>query len=481
MLRLVNNGLLIGKMFFITELFITTAALAVFSALFSVLLGTLLGLFLLALNSRLRALASALYALPFLLPAFLVGIALLPLIDSQQPSWGWVVLAHVFMNAGFVGLTVAANISGIPKQQLEQASLEGASWWKTLRLIQLPQIRSALVGAGLLIALYSATSYGLVLSLGAGQLSTLETEIAQQVLYRMNFEQGGYLALAQVALSLLLILLAARFSGLGFSNLFAQSSYRMRGNFLTASLGILYLVAIGYFGVSIFQRADFPNGFLLLGSKGAREVLNITPIEAMGNSFQNLLIALVVAFPLAWWLADKKIGGWQKIVLLPLGVSSVVIGLGLLLVSGQLANLGLRLPFVAIAQALVILPLIFQLLQPAIASLSDEITDAAKLDGANKLKTSLLIKIPVLKKPIFVALAFGSLASLGEFGATSFLTFGSDATLSVVMFQLAARPGPQNLSMAMSIAILYLASALLVILLIVREQRQSAPSEVLPQ
>lgn len=459
----------------ITELFVTTATLALASALLSLMVGTLLGLFLLGLNRKLRSLVSALFAVPFLLPAFLVGIALLPLIDSQEPNWGWIVFAHVFMNAGFVGLVTAASILGIPKQQLEQASLEGISWWQSLRLIQLPQIRSALVGTGLLIALYSATSYGLVVSLGAGQLSTLETEIAQQVLYRLNFRNGVYLALAQVALSLILILGASRFAGVGFANLFAQAGYRMKSNSISNGIGILYVLAIVYFGISIFQRADFPNGFLLLGTKGARDILNISPIEAMGNSTKNLLIALLISFPIAWWLANQKRKNWQQIILLPLGISSVVIGLGLLLISSQMARLGISLPFVAIAQALVILPLIYQLLWPAIASLSDEVVDAAKLDGATKLKTSLLIKLPLLKRPIFVALAFGALASLGEFGATSFLTFGSDATLSVVMFQLASRPGPENLAMAMSIAIMYLVLALLVIFLIIREQKESSP------
>ncbi|MEL0317200.1 MAG: iron ABC transporter permease, partial [Aquiluna sp.] len=69
------------------------------------------------------------------------------------------------------------------------------------------------------------------------------------------------------------------------------------------------------------------------------------------------------------------------------------------------------------------------------------------------------------------AVAFVSLASLGEFGAASFLAYGSEATLPLVMYRLISRPGEENLAMAMTAALLFIALALFVVAAITREAR----------
>ena len=135
---------------------------------------------------------------------------------------------------------------------------------------------------------------------------------------------------------------------------------------------------------------------------------------------------------------------------------------------GAQLNTFLLLP---IAQSLMLIPLIYQVLGPALLSLDSEIIDAAKLDGAGNVRTWFAVSMPMLRKPVLVALSFAALASLGEFGAASFLAFGSEATLSLVMFQLASRPGPVNMSMAMSITLLYLLLSAAVVYLVSREKK----------
>jgi thiamine transport system permease protein len=48
------------------------------------------------------------------------------------------------------------------------------------------------------------------------------------------------------------------------------------------------------------------------------------------------------------------------------------------------------------------------------------------------------------------ATVYAALVSLGEFGAASLLSFGDQATLPVVLYQLISRPGEQNYAMAMA-------------------------------
>lgn len=456
------------------QLLIQTAGLAGFSALAALLFGLPLGFFLLGLNGKIRSLVSALFAVPFLLPAFLIGIVLLPIVGSSDSVWFWIVFAHSFMNSGFLALVIAASISGIPREQVEQAQLEGANRFHLLRSVLLPQIRSAIAGACLLVALYSSTSFGLVVSLGQGKISTLETEIVEQVLYRLNFDGGLVLAGLQTVLTLLLIFAASRFGSVGFSNLFGSSPLRQKAGWLSKLIGSLYISFFLVLIISIFIRADFPAGFALLDSRGARDVLNISVLDAALNSLRNLLIALVISFPIAWWLAGRrgKLIGW--LVLIPTGISAVVVGLLFLILAGYLSSISVPLSLLlAIAQSLMMIPLMHQILKPARSNLSSEITDAVLLDGASKFKSTTQVVLPLIRRPVAVAIAFGSLASLGEFGAANFLGIASDATLSVVMYQLASRPGSQNLSMAMSIAILYLALSFVVVYLVSSEKKES--------
>ncbi len=455
------------------QLLFQTAWLAGLSALAALLLGLPLGFFLLGLGGKIKSLISALFAVPFLLPAFLIGIVLLPIAGSSDLVWFWIVLAHAFMNAGFLALVIAASLSGIPSEQIEQAKLEGANRFQLLRRVFLPQISPAVAGATLLVALYSSTSFGLVISLGQGKVATLETEIAEQVLYRLNFQGGLVLAGMQTVLTLLLIFAASRFGSIGFSNLFGTSPVRQKAGWFSKAVGLGYISLFLVLVISILARANFPAGFALLGTRGARDVLNISVLDAGLNSLRNLVIALVISFPVAWWLAGRrgKYIGW--LVLIPTGVSAVVIGLLFLIAAGYLIRASIPISLLLpIAQSLMLIPLMHQILKPARSNLSTEILDAVRLDGASAIKSTTQVVLPLIRRPVAIAIAFGSLASLGEFGAANFLGIASDATLSVVMFQLASRPGSQNLSMAMSIALIYLALSFLVVYLVSSEKKE---------
>ena len=149
--------------------------------------------------------------LPFLLPPFLIGITLLPLRgDDLDSNLGilLIICAHVVMNVGFVARIVAS--SQLPLEQLEAARLDGASNFLVRLRVSLPQQRAALAAAGLLIALYSATSYGLVISLGQGVVATLETEIAISSLRDLDLNRSFVLALLQTLLTLTLFVFAQR-------------------------------------------------------------------------------------------------------------------------------------------------------------------------------------------------------------------------------------------------------------------------------
>jgi thiamine transport system permease protein len=455
------------------ELFLTTALLALVSALGSALLGYPLGNWLAGLR-RLRSLLSSLLLVPFLLPSFLVGLVVLPFQAATlgtAEAFAWVVCAHLLMNIGFIARVVAA--SSVPKEQLEAAQLDGAGRWQSRLLVEIPQQLPGIASASLLVALYSATSYGLVLTLGRGQLSTLETEIAELTLRELDLAGAGLVAILQTCITVIFFVIARRI-GANPSTLFGETA--TKGSRLGAVIATLYLSAIVLLVGNVVLKVFTLNGGLVenlqnLATRGSREILNISALEAAGNSLRNLVVCLLIALPVTWFTSGRKKS--SLLVLIPIGVSPVVVGLMFLVAAGYLpGGLG-NWWLVPIAQSVFLIPLGYQILRPARQALEPEMLEAAQIDGASKLQSFASVEAPVLARPIAAAVSFMSLAALGEFGAASFLAYGSQATLPLAMFRLAGRPGEENLGMALTAALLLILLAFVVTYFISREPRSN--------
>lgn len=450
---------------------LVTALLAISSAVIAAVLGYPIGNWLASLK-RFKNLVSAVLLLPFLLPAFLVGLTVLPLQPvelSFRSAFGWILFTHLLMNVGFIARVVAA--SSVPKEQLEAAALDGASKVQSRWLVEIPQQLPGISSAALLVALYSATSYGLVLTLGKGEVETLETQIAELALRQLDLAGAGLLALLQTALTIVLFLIARRL-GANPTPLFGETDHS--GSKIGAVLGAFYLVivlvVIGNVAYRAFSLNDgFIENLQNLATKGSRDILNISLLEAAGNSLRNLLVSVLISLPIAWLAASKKRP--SLLVLIPIGISPVVIGLLFLVGAGYLPGSLGNWWLVPLAQSVFLIPLGYQILRPARHAIEPEMLEAATLDGAGRVKTLVFVEAPILARPIAAAISFMALASLGEFGAASFLAYGSDATLPLAMFRLASRPGEVNLGMAMTTALLFILMALVVIYLISREKK----------
>jgi thiamine transport system permease protein len=445
------------------------------SAVVSLLVGYPIGNYLARLG-KIKSFLTALFLLPFLLPPFLIGLALRPLLadqlDDSRIGILAVVLAHAFMNAGFIALVTASSL--LPKDQLEAAQLDGASKRILSWQIQIPQQLPALSAATLLVALYSATSYGLVINLGQGSIKTLETEIAVSALQQLDLQSAGLLALLQTMLTLGFFLVASRL-GASPAPLFGEQEGKGNPTVLGKLLGVGLVISVAIVVLGVFSRALTLGPGLIgnlanLATRGSRDVLNITVLEAAGNSLRNLMVAGIISLTAAWLLSHKRLG---LLVLIPIGVSPVVIGLGALVLSGYLpvavSSSWLLLPLV---QSIFLMPLAYQVISPARKAMAGELLEAAKLDGANGIQLFGLIEVPTLRKPLLAAAALVGLGSLGEFGAASFLAYGSDATLPLVMFRLMSRPGAENFGMAMTAASLLILLALFVVWAISSNQTQ---------
>jgi thiamine transport system permease protein len=276
---------------------------------------------------------------PFLLPAFLVGLAIRPLLGDALASEGFAVIAiigaHVVMNAGFLAIVTAASLTS--RDQYEAALLDGATERQIRWRVQWPQQLPALSAAALLVALYSATSYGLVITLGGGSVETLETQIARAALQNLDLPVAATLAGLQTLLTLGFFLAARRAGAtptvlFGEGDAFAGTS-RWGGVVGFGVIGIIVWIIGGVFARAMLAGGGLFENIANLAGRGTRDILNLSVAEALGNSLRTLLIAATLSLVMAWLLSRRRVG---LLVLLPIGISPVVFGLAALVISGYL-------------------------------------------------------------------------------------------------------------------------------------------------
>jgi thiamine transport system permease protein len=223
----------------------------------------------------------------------------------------------------------------------------------------------------------------------------------------------------------------------------------------------------------IFSRAfsDLSN-FTMLTSKGTRDVLNISVTDALLNSFRNLLIsttiALVIGTLIAWLLVHTKLGRYKSIIdvilLLPLGISTVVLGFGYLITFTP-SSIPLREYWVVVPliQSVLAIPLVTRIVYPSIASLGRVQIESASTEGATAWQIWRYVEAPQMRHALTTATAFAGLVSIGEFGAASLLAFGDQATLPTVLYSLISRPGGVNYGMAMAVSVILIIFTFIVV------------------
>ena len=439
-----------------------------------------------------QRLVMALITVPFVLPSIVVAIGFtvfrnvhefyqgLGLKFLEDPVY-WIIAAHVFVNYSIAVKTIGGVWATLDLDTEAAAELDGAGRLRTLMSVSLPQLRPAIYSASALIFLFSATSFGIVLVLGGGQVQTIETAIFFAATQRLDIELAAFLVLVQTVITTLVYLIGVRLSkgAIGLEQVFELGNKpRIDGRDLIPvvvsvaiwvgllALPLMLVIVQAFTANGTFSFENFSN----LGTRGARDLLNITFLEAAGNSFRNMLLAASIAFLLgtivSGLLIRTRFRSLDLIFLLPLGVSSVVLGLGFLVsFDAQWFELRSSWLIVPLAQALIAMPMVIRLVYPALTSIGRETIEQAQLDGATSWQTWRFIESKMIRGVLVTALSFSAIVSLGEFGASSFLANGSQATIPILLYRLISRPGEQNYGMAMAVsAILIFLSGLVVYL-----------------
>ncbi|MFE3190133.1 2-aminoethylphosphonate ABC transporter permease subunit [Nocardia sp. NPDC059240] len=128
-----------------------------------------------------------------------------PVIDFLSTPWG-VILAEVTFFTPFVVRPLLAAFAQMSREQLDVASSLGASPWRVLAQVVMPEAWPALAAGGSLTLLLTLNEFGIVLFTGAKGVITLPALIYTRGIVTFDLPGAAVLASVQVVLSLSLYL-----------------------------------------------------------------------------------------------------------------------------------------------------------------------------------------------------------------------------------------------------------------------------------
>jgi thiamine transport system permease protein len=443
-----------------------------------------------------RALVRVIVTVPFVLPTVVVGVAFRNLLVEGGPLEGLgadgtfpaVVAALVFFNYAVVVRTVGSMWAHLDPRPEQAARALGASPWQAFVSVTLPALWPAVASAASLVFLFCATSFGTVLVLGGPGYGTVETEIWLQTTQFLDLRSAAVLSMVQLAVVVTSLYLAAHSRRRREATLRLRVEGSVDRPLRLADVPVIALTGGVVGGLLLTPLASMLVGSVRVGdhwgldhyrnlsSTGPDGLLEVSVWEAALNSVRIAIDATWIAM-LVGGLAcvvltrrpraasgRRALAVFDGLFMLPLGVSAVTVGFGLL-VALSLGPFDLRdsVLLVPVAQAVVAVPLVVRTLLPVLRAVDSRLREVAAVLGAGPARVFWTVDLPVLGRSLGLSVGFAFAVSLGEFGATSFLARPERPTLPVVIARLIGRPGAENLGMALAASTVLAVATTLVI------------------
>ena len=202
-------------------------------------------------------------------------------------------------------------------------------------------------------------------------------------------------------------------------------------------------------GKKVFTGFDNYKELFLTNSDGFWRAVKKSLIFAAGSVFVQLPISLILALILARGVKGERF--YVSVYFIPVLISTVVIGqLWMKIYNPQYGLLNTVLRSMGLEQLTgnwlgdtkkvifaVIVPVLWQyigyhmlLMYASVRSISEEIFEAARIDGANGIQTALHITIPLMKPILKVCVTFAVVGSLKNFDLVYVMTGGGPAGAS---------------------------------------------------
>jgi iron(III) transport system permease protein len=369
---------------------------------------------------------------PLAVPAFVNAYAWVSLRPAMTGLEG-AVLITTLSYYPLVFLPVSAALRGLDRSWEDTARSLGLGPWRTFTRIVLPQLRPAVLGGSLLVALHLLAEFGVLSML---RFPTFTTAILDQYEAAFDTGTGSVLALVLVLLCLLVLTVEHLWRGrrghsrIG-SGVVRRPEPAVLGRWLVPSLAVLALVVCLALGVPAYSLGHW------LSAPGAGvdgSTLGTALGSTVGLALATAVVTCVAALPVALLLRRRQTvfaTAVERLCYLASSLPGVVVGLALVLLAIRwVTGLYQSATLLVIAYAILFLPRALVAIRTALGQAPTALLESARALGDGPARAVARVVVPLSAPGILAGLALVFMATTTELTATLLLAPTGTRTLA---------------------------------------------------
>ena len=447
-----------------------------------------------------RRFLDGLLASVFVLPTVVMGAAVRALLPGSLDHGVVAILAaHVVFNLAVVVRTVGAVLATLPRDTEAAAATLGASPRRAFREVTLPAIAPALGAASSIVFVFTFTSFGVIRLLGGVSRSTVEVEIWRQATQFGDIGAAATLTVLQLAIVATVVTASSRLQRRQTRSLALRvravrrpATNRGQRRFVRTVAGLTALIVAAPLAALVERSLRTRDGYSLhawrtLGRSDSRPGMSIgiDPLASLVESAKVMAVAVTIAVGIgtlaAIAIAAAQRGGklLDTAMMLPIATSAITVGFGIL-ITFDTSPVDWRSArwIVPLGHALVALPFVVRTVLPVVRGVEVGRLEAAATLGAPPLRAWREVVAPHLRRPMTVAAGLAAAISLGEFGATSFLSRSGRETMPIAIERLLGRAGPVLQAQGYALAVILAAATIVIVMALDLTQRRGTDAAI---
>ncbi len=373
-------------------------------------------------------------------------------------QWG-IMIAQGFYNFPLIMSIVSRYWESLPSEKENAARLLGAGEGKVFITITFPELVPVLLSALIPVFLFCFFSFMMVLLFSAPGTSTLEVEIYQAVKTSLDIKRASSLAVAETISALLIVSVYILLSGKKYSGESGQvfdcvEKYPLgQKPFVSKSASFIEILFFIFIMAVIILFFIFPFAGIAVSGFTARikgkDVFSLNQYKMLFKSpgfwdslwstvkisfFTGMVCTITAAVYSLTLHAIKK--SWKKQILeifslLPMAVSSVVLGFGLtiLIKKGNVWSL-------ILVQSALFWPLAYRQINAALGKIPSDVINAVRIYSDSYTDGIFRVILPWIRKSLFSSFGFCFAFSAGDTTLPLILSIPKFQTLSLYTYRL---------------------------------------------
>lgn len=378
-------------------------------------------------------------AAPLAIPAFVASYGWASAIPSIQGLWAAVLVATLAYFP-LVYLPALAAIRGLDPALEESARTLGMGSWAVFFRVVAPQLRLAVLGGALVVALHLLAEYG---AFAFVRFDTFTTAIV--VAYESMFAGPNAAALGLVLALLCLVLLGAESAARGRAH-YARVGGGSPHPPATLRLGRLTAPAVAAVALVLTGALVVPLGsvvrWLLRADAAAFGDVATAALQTLGLALAGAACTIAVALPFAW-LVVRYPGRLSRVLegaaYLASSLPAIIVALAFVAVTLAFAPALYQTAFTVVAAYVVIfLPRALVPLRAGLSQVPESLEEAARALAVTPGMARLRVTVPLLLPALGAGAALVALGAANELTATLLLAPTGTSTVATSFWSAAS-------------------------------------------